>query len=403
MQVAVIGAGPAGLTAAHYLSLRGYRVTIFEAGTEPGGMLLQAIPSYRLPREVLRKEIDTLLNGNVTLRFGAVLGRDISVDGLFEEGFKAIFLSTGAHGSRRLNIEDENVPGVLLAMPFLRAANLEGKQLAKGNVAVIGGGNAAIDAARVALRQQGVKSVTLIYRRTREEMPASAEEIEAALHEGVKMEMLASPTKIRAQRNRLASIVCLQNKLGDRDETGRRKPVPVPGTEYTIPVNTLIVAIGEEPEKETIATAGITLGSGGTVTVDQDTLCTSRKGVFAGGDLVTGPKTAVDAIAAGKRAAVMIDRYLASEALTQPARVRLPEVYIEPITMGSAELTSSRRVSPPELPVESRVQNFAEVELSLTPEMALQEAKRCLRCDLDFTRPKVEEKEDLMVGGEARA
>ena len=403
MKVAVVGAGPAGLTAAHYLSLRGYPVTIFEAGTEPGGMLLQAIPAYRLPREVLRREIDSLLNGNVTLRFGTVLGRDISVDGLFKDGFKAVFLSTGAHGSRRLNIENENASEVLLAMPFLRAANQEGKELAKGNVAVIGGGNAAIDAARVALRQEGVKSVTLIYRRTREEMPASDEEIEAALHEGVKMEMLASPIKIHAEQNRLASIVCLRNKLGDRDETGRRKPVPIPGTEYTTPVDTLIVAVGEEPEKETIATLGMTLGSGGTVTVDPDTLCTSRQGVFAGGDVVTGPKTAVDAIAAGKKAAVMIDRYLAGEALSQPVRVRLPEVYIEPVTMGSAELAPSRRVSPPELPVESRVQGFTEVEMSLTPEQAVQEAKRCLRCDLDFTRPKEEQQEDLLSAGKARA
>jgi NADH-quinone oxidoreductase subunit F len=400
LKVAVVGAGPAGLTAAHYLSLHGYPVTIFEAEAEPGGMLVQAIPAYRLPREVLKQEIHSLLNGNVTLRCGTVLGRDLSVDSLFQEGFRAVFLSIGAHKSRRLNIKDENISGVILAMPFLRAANLEGKQLARGNVAVIGGGNAAIDAARVALRQKGVKSVTLIYRRTREEMPAFAEEIEAALHEGVKMEMLSSPVKIRARRNRLAGIVCLRNRLGDRDETGRRKPVPVQGTEYTIPVNTMIVAVGEEPEKETMVAMGIALGSGGAVTVDPDTLCTNRQGVFAGGDLVTGPKTVVDAIAAGKKAAVMIDRYLTGDALTRPHQVRLPEVYIESMTTNSPEPAPAQRVNPPELPVESRVQSFEEVEMSLTPKQALQETKRCLRCDLDFTCPKKREKEDFVpVGG----
>jgi NADH-quinone oxidoreductase subunit F len=162
------------------------------------------------------------------------------------------------------------------------------------------------------------------------------------------------------------------------------------------------VAVGEEPEKETTASLGITLGSGGTVTVDPDTLCTTRQGVFAGGDVVTGPKTAVDAIAAGKKAAVIIDRYLAGEALTHPVRFDCRSL-CRAITMSSAELAPSRRVSPPELPVESRVQGFTEVEMSLTPEQAVQEAKRCLRCDLDFTRPKEEQKEDLLSAGKARA
>jgi NADH-quinone oxidoreductase subunit F len=403
LKVAVVGAGPAGLTAAHSLSLRGYKVTLFEAEAEAGGMLLQAIPAYRLPRDVLRREIRSLLNENVTLRLSTALGRDFNVDRLFEQGFKAIFLSTGAHMSRRLNLQGEDSLGVLLAMPFLKMANVEGTAMAKGRVAVIGGGNAAIDTARVALRQEWVTSVTLIYRRTREEMPALAEEIEAALQEGVALETLSSPIRIQTHEGRLAGIECIRNKLGDRDETGRRSPLPIPGTEYTFPADTLIVAVGEEPEGKAMVAMGIAPDEGNTVKVNPETFCTNREGVFAGGDLATGPKTVVDAIAAGKNAAVMIDRYLAGEVLSEPAVVRLPKFYVEPTRPDSAGSSSSQRAEPPELPVGSRGKNFEEVEMTLAQEEAVREARRCLRCDLDFTLPKKEEKEIPLTEREARA
>ena len=421
-KVAVIGAGPAGLTAAHYLSLRGYKVTVYEKDSEPGGMLWAGIPPYRLPREVVRKEIATLVDENVTLKCNAALGRDMTIDGLFEKGFSAVFLATGAHKDQRLNLEGEDVAGVYPAMEFLKAFNVQGESLAKGRVGVIGGGNAAVDAARVAIRQKGVESVTIIYRRTRQEMPAFEDEIEAAIMEGILIETLVSPVKIHARKadarfpleeevsaaiqegvsiealssavriyskeGHLTGVECIKNGLGDVDSSGRRRPVPMPGTEYAIPLDTLIVAIGEQPDIEGISDTGIEVSRRGTVRVDTETLATSRPGVFAGGDVASGPSTIVEAIAAGKKAAVMIDRYLNGEELQQPYTAVLPRDYIEPATISEEELLSVQRAKPPMLPVEARKFNCNEVEMTLSVEDATHEARRCMRCDLEFTRPK---------------
>ena len=390
VRVAVVGAGPAGLSAAHRLSLEGYQVVVFEAEDRPGGMLVAGIPAYRLPREILQKEIDAIVDEHITLKCNTVLGRDVTVDGLFEQGFKAVYLAMGAHKSRRMNIANEEAEGVFSGMEFLKAFNLRGAELAKGRVGVVGGGNSAVDAARVALRQSGVESVTIFYRRTRQEMPAYDEEIEAALEEGVKIETLITPTKINAEDDRLASIECIRNELGEVDASGRRRPVPIPQTEATYPLDTLIVAISEEPDTDAVSSMGITVDRGRTVAADVKTGCTSRAGVFAGGDVVTGPNTVVEAIAAGKKAAAMIDRYLRGEELIRPSIARLPRVLVEPVDVGAAEAGAASRVLQRRIQVEARERNFSEVEETLSEEEANREAGRCLRCDLEFTRDAAE-------------
>jgi NADH-quinone oxidoreductase subunit F len=264
-KIAVVGAGPAGLSAAHGLSLMGYKVTVFEADSKPGGMLVSCIPAYRLPREVLKKEIDALVDDNVTLKLNTKLGKDVTISGLLKDGFKAVFVATGSNKSRKLELAGEDTDGVIPSMKFLRAYNLDGKGLAKGRVGVVGGGNSAIDAARVALRQKGVESVTIFYRRTRQEMPAFVEEIEAALQEGVKLEILEAPTKIKVKGGKLAAVEFVKNQLGERDAGGRRKPVPVKGSEHAVELDTLIVAISEQPDSDKFTAAGLAKNADGTV------------------------------------------------------------------------------------------------------------------------------------------
>ena len=424
--VAVIGAGPAGLSAAHYLSLLGHKVTLIDSNEKPGGMLISCIPAYRLPQEVVRKEIESLLNHeNITLRYGTALGRDISIDELFKGGFKAVFLAIGADKSWRLGLEGEDTDGIYPSMQFLKAFNLTGEELAKGHVGIVGGGNSAVDAARVAIRQKNVQSVTLLYRRTYQDMPAYAEEVEAALKEGIRLETLVSPVKIRyieaaeaegvkvetfvepvkidARNGRLADIKCIRNKLGDIDSSGRRRPIPIPNSEFTIPLDTLIVAIGERPDSECLASMGLELDKSGRLRVDAKTLCTNRKGVFAGGDLVTGPNTVVDAIAAGRKAAGVIDRYLCGKELAEPPTANLPKVFIEPAVIGDEDYEELARVEPATLPARSRKKSFAEVELPLSVRQAKREAKRCLRCDLEFTQPLENERAEFAAAEERSA
>jgi NADH-quinone oxidoreductase subunit F len=398
-KIAVVGSGPAGLTAAHYLSLDGYQVTVFEADEEPGGMLISGIPAYRLRREVLRREIECLLNQNITLRCDTALGRDFTLDGLFNDGYKAVFLALGAHKSRRLNIEGEDVLGVYPALQYLKAFNLRGEKLARGRVGVIGGGNSAVDAARVALRQEGVESVTILYRRTRRDMPALVEEVGEALVENIRLETLVTPVRVLSRDGRVTGVECVRNVLGEVDASGRRHPKPVPGTEFTLPLDLLIVTIGDEPDIDYLASMGLPIGEKGTLTADPDTLATNLPGVFAGGDVVTGPNTVVEAIAAGKKAAVMIDRYLRGDDLKKPVTRHLPQTYVGPVTVSEAEAPAADRAAPPTLPPEIRRRSFAEVELGLSREDAVREAKRCLRCDLEFTKAGHEETVGAVAGG----
>ncbi|MEI6808539.1 MAG: NADH-ubiquinone oxidoreductase-F iron-sulfur binding region domain-containing protein [bacterium] len=384
-RVAVVGAGPAGLSAAHYLSLLGHRITIFEREAKSGGMLVCAIPAYRLPREALSKEIDSLLNKNIEVRYGSELGRDITVDKLMNDGFKAVYIATGSHKSKLLEVPGEDVEGVIPGVQFLKAYNLHGKELAKGNVGIIGGGNSAMDAARVALRQKGVKSVTVFYRRTRSEMPAYVEEIAAGLEEGVRIEELATPVEVLSKNGKLGGLRLIKNRLGERDKSGRQRPEPVAGSEFNVELDTLIAAISEEPEVAGLE--GLKLTKWNSLSINSESCATSRPGVFAGGDVVTGPATVIGAVAAGKQAALMIDRFTKGKLMKLMPRTVLPMFYIEPLQLADEDDTPTARVHSPELTVEKRRKNFAEVEMCIKPEDAKTEACRCLRCDLEFTQP----------------
>ncbi len=398
-RVAVVGAGPSGLTAAHKLSLLGYKVSVFERAEKPGGMLVSGIPSYRLPKETLQKEIDMLIDENVTLECNKALGRDFTIRTLFDGGFKAVYLAMGAHKSKLLDIEGEDLDGVFPALDFLKSFNMESEKKAKGKVGVIGGGDSAVDAARVALRQKNVESVAILYRRTRKEMPALQHEIDAAIDEGVDLKTLVSPVKIESKRGKLKGVVCVKNKLGDVDSSGRRRPEPIKGSEELLPFDTLIVTIGDTPDVGYIKYMEVETSRWGTIEVNEETLETNIDGVFAGGDVVTGPNTVVDAIAAGKKAAVMMDRYVNGEKLAQPMERKLPEVYVAPPPETDEEEAEDEppRVELPTIPVKDRKNNLKEVEKTLSEERAKYEALRCMRCDLEFTyeENKKREQEDI--------
>jgi NADH-quinone oxidoreductase subunit F len=398
-KVAIIGAGPAGLTAAHYLSLKGCKITIFEAEKEPGGMLTCAIPPYRLPREAIEKEIDALLDDNVTLKCGVSLGKDINIEDLYEEGYGAVLICIGAHKSKPLHLENEDVEGVFHSIDFLKSFNLQESQQAKGKVGVIGGGNSAIDAARTALRFNDVEEVTILYRRTRDEMPAFAEEIEAADQESIRIQNLVTPVRIISDNGKLQGLECIRNELGEPDDSGRRRPVPIEGTEHVIELDTLIVAIGEDSGVDVITPSklsGIETTSRRTVQVEAATMQTSRSGVFAAGDVVRGPNTVVEAIADGKKAAVMIERYLKKEPLLQPLSPRRPSVYVEPVVEEDA--LNATRAETPRAAADWRKRNFAEVEVTMSQSEARKESLRCLRCDLEFSDRRDDKAELSEVG-----
>jgi len=387
-RVAVVGSGPAGLTAAHHLSLSGHQVTVFEAEDRPGGMLVAGIPEFRLPRDILEKEIATLIDDNITLECNKALGRDFTVDSLFDDGYEAAFLALGAHKSKLLRIDGEDSEGVFPSIEFLKSWNLRGESQAKGHVGVIGGGNSAIDAARVAVRQEGVETVTIYYRRTRREMPAFEAEIEEALEEGIELKVLVTPVQIEANNGRIEAITFLENDLGDPDGSGRRRPIPRDGSEFSVKLDTLVVAISEEMEpfgKSQEECGGVEVAKWGAIVTDEKTQMTRREGVFAAGDAVTGPNTVIDAIAAGKKVAGAIERYLNGEPLTIPATPCLPSRYVEPVEQ--AEVQTPPRVGLPRVAMNKRRTSFAEVEGGMTEADAVREAGRCLRCDLEFTKP----------------
>jgi NADPH-dependent glutamate synthase beta subunit-like oxidoreductase len=339
---------------------------------------------------VLKKEIAALVDENVTIKCGVSFGKDTDIERLLEEGFKSIFLAFGAHKSRALSIAGEHTAGVFHAVDFLKAFNLRGESLARGRVGIIGGGNSAIDAARVALRQNGVEAVTIYYRRTRAEMPAIDEEVEAALCEGIELVTLVSPSRVEAGKERICALGLIKNTLGAADSSGRRQPVPVPGSDCAVPLDTLIVAIGETPDTDAarFAAAGIKVRRDGTLEVDPETLATSRPGVFAGGDVVTGPNMVVAAIAAGKKGAKSIGRYLRGEPLAETPVVHLPKVYVPSVVAAEGEFVKVERVEPPRVPPDLSCHTFEEVETVISADAATREAGRCLRCDLEFTEPK---------------
>ena len=382
-KVAVIGAGPAGLTAGYYLSQNGYRVTIFESLPVPGGMLAMGIPEHRLPKNILNFDIENIIKSGVTIKTNMALGKNFSIDDLFKEGYKAIFIAIGAHKSMKLDIHGENTEGVIQAIELLKEVNL-GREVELGErVGIIGGGNAAVDAARVAIRNKKTKKVSILYRRTRKEMPAFEEEIDAAVEEGIDIQFLVAPTKIGTKNGKVTGVECIRMKLGDIDASGRRRPIPIKGTEFTIELDNLIPAIGEMPDISFLTNKdNLNISKWNTIVIDEETFLTNRKGVFAGGDAVTGPRTVVEAIAAGKSAAESIEKYLEGKSLTREYKLRRPSIYVEPIELTDEELQDAKRPKMPKLPIKERKKNFKEVELGLTEEMAIKEARRCLRCEL---------------------
>ncbi len=372
-KVAIVGSGPAGLTAAYYLAKLGHAVTVFEALPEAGGMMRVGIPRYRLPKEVLDNEIEGIKGVGVEIKTGT---RVESLDSLKGQGYKAIFLALGAHQGAKLGVPGEDTPGVIECISFVRDVSLGKKVKPSDKVAVVGGGNAAVDAARTA-RRLGAKEVTIVYRRSRHEMPANPEEIEAALEEGVKILFLAAPAKITKDGNILI-MECLHMELGEPDSSGRKRPVPVKGSEFNIACDTVIAAIGQVPAIP--AGLGLAPLAAGTLKVNSDTLATGIDGVFAGGDDVTGPASVIKAIAAGRKASISIDKYLGGsgnidEVLAEPEKAN-PSFGKED---GFADKPRGRM---PHMAVEQRVGNFSEVDLGFAKPKACEEAARCLRCDL---------------------
>ncbi|MBE0432292.1 FAD-dependent oxidoreductase [candidate division WOR-3 bacterium] len=378
-RVAVVGAGPAGLTAAYYLRLKGYAVTVYEATDRCGGMLWLGVPEYRLPRSVLESDIARMLRAGIDIKTKTEVGQDLTLDDIFRQGHEAVLVTVGAHESIGLGIPGDDHPRVLPAMRFLNSIH-RGQKVDPGKrVCIIGGGNSAIDASRVA-RRLGCE-VTIYYRRTRNEMTAFYEEINGALEEGVKIVLLAAPKRILPDNGRLL-VEVQKMELSGYDRSGRRRPVPIPGSEFVEKFDSLISAISERPRVDFIRGI-VELTDWGTVKVAAGNLMTSRPGVFACGDAVRGPSTAIEAIADGKIAAESIDHYVRGiEWHVTYARTR-PTEYLRPVEMTEHEIAQFAAVAMPKLSVQDRVGNFCEIELGYSEEMAVREARRCLRCDLD--------------------
>jgi NADPH-dependent glutamate synthase beta subunit-like oxidoreductase/ActR/RegA family two-component response regulator len=373
-RIAIVGSGPAGLTAAYYLAKLGHSVTIFEALPEPGGMMRVGIPPYRLPREVLDGEINVVKNLGVEIRTNTKVG---SLDSLFQQGYKAILVAVGAHQGMKLGVEGEEHPKVIDCITFLTSVNL-GKPIELGErVIVVGGGNAAIDSARTALRL-GSKEVTILYRRTRSEMPASPHEVEAALHEGVKIEFLAAPTRVFSKDGAI-SLEAIRMKLGAPDASGRPRPEPIPGSEFLIDCDAVVAAIGQRPEIP--EQFDLVTQRGNVLETDSKTLATSRPGIFAAGDAVTGPASVVEAIGAGRKAAISIDKYLGGEGMLKVEEIKVKEPTSRHTFLE--RLKERSRPMVPTIPPAQRVLSFDEVELGLTEEIAMAEGERCWRCDLE--------------------
>ena len=384
-RVAIVGAGPAGLNAAYHLGRRGYQVTIFESLPMAGGMLAVGIPDYRLPRKNLENDIRFICQHNVEIKTGRSFGKDFTIDELLKQGYRAVFLAIGAHLNQKMNTPGEDADGVSPGISFLRRVNLGEKVKVGEKVAVIGGGNVAIDAARTALRL-GAKEVSIVYRRTRDEMPANDEEIEEAEHEKIKILYLVAPTRILAENGKVKGLECQRMELGAFDASGRRRPVPVKGSEFVLEVDMAIPAIGYMPDLSCLPqNDGFKTTKAGTLSVDPITLATHLPGVFAGGDVVTGPSTVVEAMASGYRAAISIDRYLRGRDLYKDRfyqaerRADVPKAEAE----EGEETAVKPRVDMPAMAVDRRVCTFEEVNFGFGEETAIREAKRCLRCDLE--------------------
>ncbi len=386
-RIAVVGAGPAGLTAARDLALRGYSVTVFEELPNPGGMLRWAIPSYRLPRNILDGEIDDIRGLGVEIRCNVRVGKDLPFEKLAKD-YDCVYLATGAHKSTKMGVPGEELQGVWGGVEFLRAFNMDENAWMKGartlgsKVAVIGGGNSAIDAARCAKRMGA--DVTILYRRERKEMPAAEEEVTAALDEDIKIEFLAAPLKIEGKDGQVTGITCERMKLGDFDRSGRKRPVAIPGSEFTLAVDAVVAAIGQVPDMAFVPKdSGVVINKWDCYDLAKDSQSrTTNPKFYAGGDAVTGPDTVIGAIAAGHQAAADIDSDIRN-ALGEPAWEAPAEEKIDVPLLIDEETQEQPQTKMPELHGAERTTSFAEVELGFTRELAIAESCRCLRCDAE--------------------
>jgi len=358
VKVAIIGSGPAGLTCGFYLAKKGYEVTVFEKESKPGGMLVLGIPEYRLPRNILETDIKYILSSGIEIRTNAALGVDFTID---EFG-------------KRIGIIGGGNTAIDSARRVLRAE--------------ISDSVAMLDTARSALRKEKTDKITIFYRRTIKEIPAYKEEVEDALQEGIKIEFLTAPKRIITREGKLVACEFLRMKMGEKDESGRRIPVPVEGSEFIEELDTLIVSISESPDISFLKNEGLQFSKYDTVRVNPETFETNRAGIFAGGDLVTGPNTVVDAVASGKIAAASIDQYLSGKEIRREYKLTRPSRYIEPVEITEDpmdELLSTNRPKISRLSPEKRKNNLNEVTHVLSEKQAAREAQRCLRCDLETT------------------
>ncbi len=377
-RVAIVGSGPAGLTAADHLARRGHQVVVFESQPVAGGMLRLGIPDFRLPPAVLQEDLSAICRLGVDIRYNQALGRNFTLDGLRQQGFDAVLVAIGAHRGRRLDVPGEEAAGVLEGVRFLRDANCGQAVRVGPRVVVVGGGNVAVDVARLA-RRLGGRDVTILYRRSEAEMPAMAEEISQAREEGVRLEVLAAPARVIVREGAAAALECVRMRLGDPDASGRRRPVPVPDSTFVIEADTVITAIGQEVDAEVVG-RDLPLNRG-LLAADGRTLAAQTPGVFIAGDAVVGPDTVTGAMAQGRRAAVSIDNYLAGRPLehgqADPAPAAIPP--LDRSRLHRPRVLTPRHAEPHALPAE-RQDSFVEVARAMDEAVAVAEAERCLAC-----------------------
>jgi NADPH-dependent glutamate synthase beta subunit-like oxidoreductase/NAD-dependent dihydropyrimidine dehydrogenase PreA subunit len=387
-KVGIVGGGPAGMSAAYYLARLGYPVTVFEAMPVPGGMMAIGIPSYRLPRDVLQAEIARIVGLGVDLRLNAAMGRDFTLGDLEKEGYRAVFLATGASKSRRLGVPGDDMSGVVPATLFLKRVNLGEEPRLAGPAVVVGGGSTAMDAARSAWRS-GASPVTVVYRRGRREMPAQVEEIEAAEREGIIVRTGLAPVEVVSHDGTLIGLRCVETAPASGPADRRAAWEPVPGTEQEVPARTILVAVGEEPDPSILPEgAGIEVSGWAGIVADTRTLATGRAGIFAGGDVVSGPKTIIDAVASGRRAAASIHEYLAGVADGERAILAT----VRYATASEARLTLDLAVRPRAHAPLPMIQpgSFEATQVGFDERTAQAEADRCFRCDAVYSGPVVD-------------
>jgi len=373
-RVAVIGAGPTGLSVAYYLAIEGYPVTIFEKLPVAGGMMAVGIPEFRLPRDILQAEIDVIKRLGAEIRLDVEIGKDISFADLQKE-YNAVFIGVGCQHSLSLGIRGEDkLTGVIDGLTFLREINLGNLPEPEGRLIIIGGGNTAVDCARVAKRL-GYENVTIVYRRTREEMPASPWEVEDTIEEDIDIQYLTSPVKILGENGKVSGVECIRMELGEPDESGRRRPIPIEGSEFMVRAHVVVTALGQKPDLSCLPKkCGPDISNRGLIMADPFTGSTSMPGIFSGGDVVSGPRTVVEAVAFGKEAAISIDKYLRKEDL-EASRGR-DWKGLEYIPEG-AEIKERKPI--PRLSLSERKSTFKEIDLGFSKEEARCEAERCLK------------------------